>query len=84
MKKTFLAIALAMMSILFVGCEKAVEPDRGVAQLIIGKWITTDSNGKALPTNEKVVFDFISTTEAYVSLSFKDETRKATPWKNRE
>ena len=84
MKKTVIAIALAMMGILFAGCNKDVEPDRGVAQKIIGKWITADSNGKALPTNEKVVFDFISTTEAYVSLSFKDETRKAAPWKNRE
>lgn len=84
MRKLFLAIAVAMMGILFAGCNKDVEPDRGVAQKIIGKWITADSNGKALPTNEKVVFDFISTTEAYVSLSFKDETRKAAPWKNRE
>ena len=84
MRKLYLAIAVAMMGILFAGCNKDVEPDRGVAQKIIGKWITADSNGKALPTNEKVVFDFISTTEAYVSLSFKDETRKGAPWKNRE
>ena len=84
MRKLYLAIAVAMMGILFAGCNKDVEPDRGVAQKIIGKWITADSNGKALPTNEKVVFNFISTTEAYVSLSFKDETRKAAPWKNRE
>ena len=84
MKKTFLAIALAMMSILFVGCEKAVEPDRGVAQLIIGKWITAESNGKPLPTNEKVVLDFVSATEAYVSLSFQDNKRKGTPWNDRQ
>ena len=84
MRKLFLAIAVAMMGILFAGCNKDVEPDRGVAQKIIGKWITADSNGKALPTNEKVVYDFISTTEAYSSLSFMDETRKAAPWKNRE
>ena len=84
MRKLFLAIAVAMMGILFAGCNKDVEPDRGVAQKIIGKWITADSNGKALPTNKKVVYDFISTTEAYSSLSFMDETRKAAPWKNRE
>ena len=84
MKKTFLAIALAMMSILFVGCEKAVEPDRGVAQLIIGKWITAESNGKSLPTNEKVVYDFVSSTEAYVSLSFQDNKRAGTPWRDRQ
>ena len=47
MKKTFLAIALAMISVLFVGCNKEVEPDRGVAQKIIGKWITAEADGKA-------------------------------------
>ena len=84
MKKTFLAIALAMMSVLFVGCNKEVEPDRGVAQKIIGKWITAESDGKPLPTNEKVVLDFVSATEAYVSLSFQDNKRKGTPWNDRQ
>ena len=84
MKKTFLAIALAMISVLFVGCNKEVEPDRGVAQKIIGKWITAESNGKPLPTNEKVVLDFVSATEAYVSLSFQDNKRKGTPWNDRQ
>ena len=84
MRKLFLTIAVAMMGICFAGCNKDVEPDRGVAQKIIGKWITADSNGKALPTNKKVVYDFISTTEAYSSLSFTDNVPGANPWKNRK
>ena len=84
MRKLFLTIAVAMMGILFAGCNKDVEPDRGVAQKIIGKWITADSNGKALPTNKKVVYDFISTTEAYSSLSFTENVPGANPWKNRK
>ena len=58
------------------------EPDLNVAEKIIGKWITAESDGKAILTNEKVVFDFVSTTKAYVSLSFQE--RKGAPWNDRE
>ena len=46
------------------------EPDLGVAEKIIGKWIAASIDGKALPTNDKMVCNFISTTEAYISASF--------------
>ena len=72
MKKTVIAIALAMMSIFLVGCYQPLEPDRGVAQKIIGQWITAETDSKVLPTNEKIVYDFVSTSKAYVSLSFTD------------
>ena len=45
------------------------EPDLGVAEKIIGRWITASVDGKALPTNDKMVYNFISTTEAYISAS---------------
>ena len=61
-----------------------VEPDLNVAEKIIGKWITAESDGKAILTNEKVVLDFVSTTEAYVSLSIQDRTAEDTPWRDRE
>ena len=82
MKKTVIAIALAMMSILFVECNKEVEPDLDVAHKIIGKWIYAETDGKALPTNEKVVYEFVSATKAYVSLSFTDDASSGTgaPW----
>ena len=86
MKKAYLVIAL-MVSISLVGCEKEntqVEPDRDVANKIIGKWITAESDSKVLPTNEKVVLDFVSTTEAYVSLSIQDRTAEDIPWRDRE
>ena len=87
MKEAFISIAVAMMSILFVGCEKEntqVEPDRDVANKIIGKWITAESDSKVLPTNEKIVYDFVSATEAYVSLSFTETTNGGTPWSVRD
>jgi len=86
-KRAFISIAVAMMSILFVGCEKEntqVEPDRDVANKIIGKWITAESDSKVLPTNEKIVYDFVSATEAYVSLSFTETTNGGTPWSVRD
>ncbi len=86
MKKTFLAIALAAMSIFFVGCNKGkeVEPDLDLAHKIIGKWITAESDSKVLPTNEKIVYDFVSPTKAYVSLSFTDNAVDGTPWTDRQ
>lgn len=86
MKKVFFAIAMAMMSIFFAGCDKGneVEPDRGVAQKIIGKWITAETDSKVIPTNEKIVYDIVSTTEAYVSLSFQDRQREEIPWRDRQ
>ena len=86
MKKAYLVIAL-MMSISLVGCEKEntqVEPDRDVVNKIIGKWITAESDSKVLPTNEKVVLDFVSATEAYESLSFTETTNGGTPWSVRD
>lgn len=87
MRKAFLAIAAAMMGIFFVGCDKGkeVEPDRDVANKIIGKWITAETDGKVLPTNEKVVYEFVSATKAYVSLSFTDDASSGTgaPWTER-
>ncbi len=59
-----------------------VEPDLNVSEKIIGKWIIAESDGKAIPTNDKVFYDFVSTTKAYVSLSFQE--RKWAPWNDRE
>ena len=60
------------------------EPDLNVAEKIIGKWITAESDGKAILTNEKVVLDFVSATEAYESLSFQGADRPGTPWNDRQ
>ena len=84
MRKLFLAIAVAMMGILFAGCDKGHEPDQDLAKMIIGKWISAETDSKFIPTNEKIVFDIVSTTEAYVSLSLQDRQREETPWRDRQ
>ena len=92
-KKLFyfvIAAALICGASVFTSCTvsdnpaQPVEPDLNVAEKIIGKWITAESDGKAMPTNEKVVLDFVSTTEAYVSLSIQDRTAEDIPWRDRE
>ena len=85
MKKAYLAIAMAMMSISFVGCNKGkeVEPDRDLANKIVGKWMLAETDSKVLPANEKIVYDFVSTTKAYVSLSFTDDVADVPVWNNR-
>ena len=84
MRKLFLVIAVAMMGILFAGCNKEVEPDLDVAHKIIGKWIYAETDGKVLPTNEKIVYEFVSATKAYVSLSFTEDASDGTPWTDRQ
>jgi len=89
--KSFFYLMLSAIIIcgasVFTSCSKEdnpVTPDLNVAEKIIGKWITAESDGKALPTNEKIVFDIVSPTEAYVSLSIQDRTAEDTPWRDRE
>ena len=92
-KKLFyfvIAAALICGASVFTSCTNSdnpaqpVEPDLNVAEKIIGKWITAESDGETMPTNEKVVLDFVSTTEAYVSLSIQDRTAEDIPWRDRE
>ena len=55
-----------------------------IEKAIIGKWITAETDGKDIPTNEKIVFDIVSPTEAFVSLSIQDRNAEGTPWSDRE
>ena len=90
-KKLFyfvIAAALICGASVFTSCTASdnpaqpVEPDLNVAEKIIGKWMLAEKDGKAIPTNDKVFYDFVSTTKAYVSLSFQE--RKWAPWNDRE
>ena len=57
-------------------------PDLNLSEKIIGKWIIADKDGQPALTNEKVVYNFISTTKAYLSLSFTDNSIEGTPWED--
>lgn len=55
-------------------------PEFNVAEQIIGKWITSDADAEPVVTNEKLVMDFVSTTEALVSASFNHNPAAGTSW----
>ena len=69
-----LAVILVCGASVFTSCtsndDNPATPDLNVAEKIIGKWMTASVDGKNLPTNDKMVYNFISTTEAYISSSF--------------
>ncbi|MBR6413458.1 MAG: hypothetical protein IKS21_02460, partial [Oscillospiraceae bacterium] len=52
-----------------------------LAELILGKWMLADHDGLPAMTNEKDVFDFVSDTKAYSSVS-KDGQSSRVLWKN--
>ena len=51
-----------------------------VEKLIIGKWITSEIDGQPAPTNLKSIYDIVSNTQAFSSVSHTDNIA---PWKNR-
>jgi len=69
-----LAAILICGASVFTSCtsndDNPATPNLNVAEKIIGKWMTASVDGQALPTNDKMVYNFISTTEAYISSSF--------------
>ena len=89
MKKYFylmLAAILICGASVFTSCTVSdnpaspAEPDLGVAEKIIGKWMTMENNGQPSLTNTKVVITFVSNTKAYVSASRNDNSDAAVAW----
>lgn len=78
MKKVFLA--MAVLAILFSGCNKENNTIENLDQKIVGKWMMTDKNGQPLPTNERMVYTFESATKAYVSASITTHPETGTYW----
>lgn len=76
MKKFFMVLATTLIcgACVFTSCKKDKVKDKDNTDLnlkenIIGTWITADKNGQPMPTNEKLVYTFVSTTKALVSAS---------------
>ena len=87
-KKLFyfvIAAALTCGASVFTSCntdivDNPAQPNLNVAQKIEGRWITAEMDGLPVPTNQKVVINFLSPTEAYISASFNDHPEKADGW----
>ena len=81
------ALAAALIcgiSLAAASCSSNVDnpttPDLGVKEKIIGKWMFYDRNGELTPTNKKRVFNFVSTTKAYVSASHNSAAEVGGIW----
>lgn len=72
---------LALVSMVFVSCGKDEKNDN-LSEQMIGKWMLTRVNGHAVPTNEKVVYTFESTTQGYLSASRVDYSEEMPKWAN--
>ena len=74
MKKLFMVLAATLIcgACVFTSCKK--QDDLNVKEKIIGKWMIADKDGQPEPTNRKGVITFISTTKAYKSASYSEQT----------
>ena len=57
-----------------------VEPDLNVAEKIIGRWMNAELDGQPVPTNQKLVMNFLSATKASISASFNDHPEAGDGW----
>ena len=82
MRKILCIISVALLAL--TACtssdDNPATSDLGVKEKIIGKWIVADRNGQPMPTNGKIVFTFVSSTKAYVSVAHSLEKEGDTEW----
>ena len=68
----------------FTSCSNddnpVIEPDLGVAEKIIGKWMSAEINGKPFPTDNKGVYTFLTTTTARMSSSVNSRPELGDLW----
>lgn len=76
MKKILALLVLA--TIVFAGCTK--DKVTNLEEQIIGKWVKSEINGQPAPTNEKIVFTFLSATEAIRSGSMNNQPNTDGLW----
>lgn len=69
MRKAILLILAAAVTV-FASCDK-IKREK-FSDKLIGKWIITESDGKPLPTNQKIVYTFLSDQKALVSTSISE------------
>ena len=81
-----IAAALICGASVFTSCTKQdnpVNPADNLAEKIIGKWIIAERDGQPMPSNEKIVFTFVSATKAYRSASLNTRPELGTLWSDR-
>ena len=72
-----LAATVICGACLFTSCGKEVV---SLKEMIKGKWMLNEINGRAVTTNDKVVCTFVSDTNAYMSASFSNTSSLSNLW----
>jgi nitrous oxide reductase len=86
MKRLFqwmIAAILICGATTFTSCtndDNPTTPDLNLPEKIIGKWMMADMNGQPAPTNEKLVYTYVSTTKALVSASLNTHPEVSELW----
>ena len=82
MKKILMVLAATVIcgACLFTSCKKDEDNSLKLEEKIIGKWIIADKDGQPAQTNEKNVFNFVSTTKVYKSASLNEHPEVGSPW----
>ena len=82
MKKLIMVLAATVIcgACLFTSCKKDEDNNLKLEEKIIGKWIMTDKNGQPIPTSERLVYTFVSTTKALVSASLNSRPEVGSHW----
>ncbi len=78
MKKAL--VLLAIVAIAFTSCKKDVI---NLKEKIIGKWMLAEINERAVTTNDKMVYTFVSPTKAYMSASFTNNPNASAVWSDK-
>ena len=60
--------------------ETTEDTQEAIEKVIVGKWITAEIDGQPAPTDKKTVFDIVSNTRVFSSVSHTYDTA---PWVNR-
>lgn len=76
MKKIF--VLMLLTAIAFTGCKK--EKIDKLNEKIIGKWALAERDNSSVPTNDKKVFTFVSTTKAYMSAALTSRPEMGSHW----
>jgi len=82
MKKTIVFLLACILCAAFAVSACAGVAQADIEKLIVGKWMVAERDGQPLPTNQKVVTTFESSSRAYISSSLYSPAADRITWHN--
>ena len=84
MKKILMVLAATLIcgASVFTSCKKDEDNNLKLEEKIIGKWMVAERDGHAALTNKKMVYNFVSATKVYISMSFTAHPEVGLYWRD--